>query len=71
MLLIRVNIRSVSPIAYLLGHGSHRAGDRDQVVAAEVDLCKRGNVTDGQGKLTEVVVGQVEAPQTGKSGNGG
>lgn len=60
-------LRSVSPIAsccYLLGHGSHRGGDRDQVVAAEIDLCKCGNVTDGQGKLTEVVVGEVEAPQT-------
>lgn len=52
---------------YLLGHGPHGARDRHQVVAAEVDFCKRGNVTDGQWELTEVVVGQVEAPQTGKS----
>lgn len=51
----------------LLGHGPHGARDRHQVVAAEVDFCERGNVADGQWELTEVVVGQVEAPQTGKS----
>lgn len=32
---------------YSLGHGAHRAGHRQQVVAAEVDLCQRGNVADG------------------------
>lgn len=52
---------------YSLGHGAHGGGHRQQVVAAEVDLCQRGNVADGQRELAEVVVGQVEAPQAGKS----
>lgn len=42
---------------YSLGHGPHRGGHRQQVVAAEVDLCQRGNVADGQRELAEVVVG--------------
>ena len=56
---------------YLLGHGSHSAGDRDQVVTAEVDLSQRRDVADGQGEVTEVVVGQVEASQSRKSGKQG
>lgn len=62
---------SVASCCYLLGHGSHRAGDTGQVITAEVDLRQRGDVTDGWGELTEVIVGQVEAPQTRKSGNRG
>lgn len=70
--IITVLITSVSTIAspcYLLGHGSHRAGNRGQVVTAEVHLHQGGDVTDGQGELAKVVVGQVEAPQTRKPGN--
>lgn len=55
---------------YSLGHCAHGAGHRQQVVAAEVDLCQRGNVADGQRELAEVIVGQVEAPQAGKSESG-
>lgn len=51
---------------YLLGHGTHRAGNRGQIVTTEVDLCQGGDVADGQGELTKVVVGQVKAPQTRK-----
>lgn len=50
----------------LLCHSAHRTWDADQVVAAKVDLCQCGNVTNGQRKLTEVIVGQVEAPQARK-----
>lgn len=53
----------------LLCHSSHRTWDGDQVVAAKVDFCQCGNVTNGQRKLTEVVVRQVEAPQARKPGN--
>lgn len=53
----------------LLCHSSHRTWDGHQVVAAKVDFCQCGNVTNGQRKLTEVVVGQIEAPQARKPGN--
>ena len=48
----------------LLGHGAHGVGDRGQVVAAEVHLRQRADVTDGEGEVAQVVVGQVEAAQT-------
>ena len=35
-----------------------------QVVTAEVDLGEGGDVTDGHGELTQLVIRQVEAPQT-------
>jgi len=63
-----MSVRSVSSFGCLLGHGAHRAGDRGQVVTAEVDLCQGGDVTDGLRELIEMVVGQVEAPQTRKPG---
>lgn len=50
----------------LLCHSAHRTWDGDQVVAAKVDLHQCGNVTNGQRKLTEVIVGQVEASQARK-----
>ena len=64
-----VSNNTITSSCYLLCHGSHRAGDRGQVVTAEVDFSKGGDVADGQRELTKVVVGQVEAPQTRKPGN--
>lgn len=52
-----------------LRHRSHGAREGEQVVAAQVDLRQRGNVTNGQRKLAEVVVRQVEAPQAREPGN--
>lgn len=54
---------------YLLGHSPDRAGDRSQVVTAEVNLGQCVDVADGRRELSEVVVGQVETPQSRKPGN--
>lgn len=63
----KTSVFSVCSSFYLLGHGTHRAGDRGQVVTAEVDLCQSGYVADSQGELAKVVVGEIEAPKTRKS----
>lgn len=65
-ILVFVQLAIISS-CYLLGHSSYRARDRGQVVTAEVDFCQGGDITDGKRELTEMIVGQVEAPQTGKS----